>query len=125
MDLAGEIIGFARNYFEDPKAALTPDTDLVAVFNERDPEQFGCFISDVSKRFGIKFPQLEDIFADQANPPKGKLRFLLDTFAGGEDYEIIMVHKLTVAELMEIIDEGIWPQRFVMPKSKYEAPERF
>lgn len=73
MSLADEITDFVRNYFESPAALLTPETDIAVIFGERDPDNFGDFLEDVSKRFGIGHRELRDLTPGADTRPLGPI----------------------------------------------------
>ena len=118
MSLADEITDFVRNYFESSAALLTPETDIAVIFGERDPDNFGDFLEDVSKRFGIGHRELRDLTPGADTRPLGLLRFAKDLLFQKIEMEVVCVDHLTIHELCQIVQAGAWPERFIKPSSQ-------
>lgn len=80
MDLAGEIADFAREHFEAPDASLDPASDIIAIFNAKDPDWCSDFFLAVSRRYGVRLPT-----------------------------GVRRIDRLTIEELCAIVRAGEWP----------------
>jgi len=118
MSLADEITDFVRNYFESPTALLSLETDIAVIFGESDPDNFGDFLEDVGKRFGIGHRELRDLAPGADTRPPGLLRFANDLLFQKIDMEVVWVDHLTIDELCQIVQAGAWPERFIKPSSQ-------
>jgi hypothetical protein len=118
MVTAGEIADFARDYFESPNQILTPETDLVFLFGQTDPDKFEDFLETISKRHGVKLPDLRDMAPGADTRPRGILPFIRDVLFRKIDMEVVFVDKLTIAELCKIIEVGKWPEELVTTHSE-------
>ncbi len=115
---AGEIADFARDYFESPDQILTAETDLVSVFGQTDPDKFNDFLETITKRYGIKSRELRDMAPGADTRPRGIFHFIWDVLFRKIDMEVIFVEDLTIAELSEIIQVGMWPDRLITAGSE-------
>lgn len=118
MVIAGEIADFARDYFESPNQILTPDTDLVFVFGQADPDKFEDFLETISRRHGVKLPDLRNTAPGEDVRPRGILPFIRDVLFPKIYMEVVFVDKLTIAELCKIIEVGKWPEELVTTRSE-------
>lgn len=116
--LIDEIAAYVREHFEDPHTVLTPEMELVATLGAADPGWFTDFLEGVSKRFGIRPPELNVVTLHAVKQPTGKLHSLFSSILGSRDVEVVSVPRLTLAELAEIVRQGIWPQHYVVPRSQ-------
>lgn len=118
MGIADEVTDFVRDYFESPKTVLTMETDIAVIFGDPDPDYFGEFLEDAAKRFNIKHRELKDVMPGANTRPRGVPQFIRDFFFQKIDMEVICVNHLTVDELCQIVQAGMWPERFIMPSSQ-------
>ncbi len=118
LNLADEIIDFVRDYFESPQTVLMPETDIATLFGIHDPDGFGDFLEDVGERFGIKHRELKDVTPGADMRPQGIVQLVKDLLFQKIDTEVIYVDHLTINELCEIAQAGIWPERFIKPSSQ-------
>lgn len=118
MELADEIANLVREHFDHPKVAITPETDIALAFGAYDPEEFSYFLQKASKRFGITHRDLKDMEPGADTRPPGIVHFLWDLAFRKIDMEVVCIDHLTIAELAEIAEAKIWPERYIMSNSE-------
>lgn len=83
------------------------------MFGPTDPDKFEDFLETISKRQGVKLPELRDMAPGDDSRPRRILPFIRDVLFRKIDMEVVFVEKLTIAELCKIIQVGNWPEEWV------------
>ena len=93
-DLVHEIV---VGCFEMDEFVFGPDTDIIFVAKDRDPEIVEWVLDAVDRRFSLTWPRIED--------SRGKTRRA----------KLVVQSSLTVRELADIVHAGSWPLEWTRP----------
>ena len=90
------VVEGARAYFE-VNVAFEADTDLSAIAQATDGELLEDLIWDLDREFAMTTPKVVDA--------KGRSRVP----------QLLLPEHLTVTQLAEILDGGVWPESWILP----------
>jgi hypothetical protein len=91
------VLKCVQQAFELDDFTYGPNTDLMFVSSQFDPERIEWAIEDIQSKRPLKWPRIED--------RHGRLRRA----------QLLLPESLTVAELCRIVDSGEWPTSWTQP----------
>ncbi|MCR6643205.1 MAG: hypothetical protein NVV62_00865 [Terricaulis sp.] len=88
-------------HFELDHFVFGPNTNLTAIAAQTDTEHLEWVIEELDTRFGMRWPLVLDRHGRMRKP------------------QLNIPDELTVTDLAEILDSGVWPAAWVAPQTRY------
>lgn len=97
----GAVVEGAKRRFELGDFAFGPNTDLSSIARQTDDERLEWLIEDLTEQFSMRTPSVVD--------QRGRVRVP----------QLSIPSELTVTDLANILDAGMWPESWISPGQFY------